>query len=160
MSATTVTAPRWLDAEEMAAWLPLVRLIHELPQTLDRRLREEAGLTHTYYAMLASLSAQDDRSLPMGELAALTSTSPSRLTHAIGVLEERGWVLRRRCPSDGRSQFAVLTDDGQALLERIAGNHVAHVRELVFDRLSPEQVRQLAQIATALVGAPDTLGAG
>lgn len=151
---------RWLDDEEMAAWLPLVRLVHELPQALDRRLREEAGITHTYYAMLANLAAAPDRSLTMGELARLTATSPSRLTHAVAVLEQRGWVTRTDCPRDRRSQFAVLTDEGQALLERIAPGHVAQVRALVFDRLTREQVRVLAEVAGALVGPAEGLGEG
>ncbi|MBM0126622.1 MarR family winged helix-turn-helix transcriptional regulator [Pimelobacter simplex] len=150
--------PRWLDEEEMAAWLPLIRFVQELPQAIDRRLREEAGLTHTYYAMLANLAAAPDRMLTMGELARLTATSPSRLTHAIAVLEQRGWVTKAHCPNDRRSQFAVLTDEGQALLERIAPGHVAQVRDLVFDRLTPEQVRSLADIAAALVAPGSPLG--
>ncbi|MBM7517830.1 MarR family winged helix-turn-helix transcriptional regulator [Nocardioides nitrophenolicus] len=149
---------RWLDPAEMAAWLPLVRLVQELPQAIDRRLREEVGITHTYYAMLATLSAAPDRMVTMGELARLTATSPSRLTHAVAVLEERGWVTKAHCPSDRRSQFAVLTDEGQALLDRIAPGHLAQVRELVFDRLTPEQVRSLAEIATALVDPVEAFG--
>ena len=153
-----MSEPRWLDEEEMAAWLPLVRLVQELPQAIDRRLREEAGITHTYYAMLANLSTAPDRMLTMGELARLTATSPSRLTHAIAVLEQRGWVTKAHCPSDRRSQFAVLTDEGQALLDRIAPGHLAQVRELVFDRLTPEQVRSLAEVATALVEPAEVFG--
>lgn len=150
--------PRWLDEEEMAAWLPLIRVVQELPQAIDRRLREEAGITHTYYAMLANLAAAPDRMLTMGELARLTTTSPSRLTHAVAVLEERGWVTKRNCPSDRRSQYAVLTDEGRSLLERIAPGHVTQVRELVFDRLTREQVRVLADVAAVLVGPADALG--
>lgn len=155
-----MSEPRWLDEDELAAWLPLVRLVQALPQALDRRLREEAGITHTYYAMLANLSSQPDRTLTMGELARLTATSPSRLTHAISVLEGRGWVTRRQCPDDRRSQFAVLTDEGFAVLQQIAPGHLAQVRELVFDRLTPEQVRSLGEIAGALVGGIDELGEG
>lgn len=153
-----MSEPRWLDEQEMAAWLPLVRLVQELPQAIDRRLREEAGITHTYYAMLANLSAAPDRMLTMGELARLTATSPSRLTHAIAVLEQRGWVTKTHCPNDRRSQFAVLTDEGLALLEKIAPGHVAQVRELVFDRLTPAQVRDLAEIATALAQPAEVFG--
>ena len=156
----TTDAPRWLDDDEMAAWLPLVRILVALPQAIDKRLREEVGITHTYYAMLATLSAQPDRSLTMGELARLTGTSPSRLTHAVAVLEQRGWVVKAPCATDRRSQFATLTDEGYALLERIAPGHLAQVRELVFDRLTPEQIRNLADIANALVGGIDELGEG
>ncbi|WP_364511693.1 MarR family winged helix-turn-helix transcriptional regulator [Nocardioides sp. LML1-1-1.1] len=147
----------WLDEDEMAAWLPLIRIVQALPQALDRRLREEAGIPHNYYGMLATLSARADRTLTMGELARLTASSPSRLSHAVTGLEQRGWVVRKQCPEDKRRQFVTLTDAGQELLDRVAPSHVEHVRDLVFSRLSPEQVRQLAQIAATIVG-NDELG--
>lgn len=147
----------WLDEDEMAAWLPLIRIVQALPQALDRRLREEAGIPHNYYGMLATLSAKADRTLTMGELARLTASSPSRLSHAVTGLEQRGWVVRKQCPEDKRRQFVTLTDAGQELLDRVAPSHVAHVRDLVFSRLSPDQVRQLAEIAATIVG-NDELG--
>lgn len=151
-------ADRWLDEEEMAAWLPLLRLVNLLPQALDRQLRAEAGISHSYYGVLAVLSAAPDRTLTMGELARLTLTNPSRLTHAVGVMEQKGWIERRQCTSDRRQQFAALTDAGQALLDRIAPGHVAEVRRTVFDRLSREQVQQLREIAGALVEGLDDAG--
>lgn len=148
---------QWLDEDEMAAWLPLIRIVHALPQALDRRLREEAGIPHNYYGMLATLSAKADRTLTMGELARLTASSPSRLSHAVAGLEQRGWVVRRPCGEDKRRQYVTLTDAGQELLDRVAPSHVEHVRDLVFSRLSREQVRQLGEIAATIVG-NDELG--
>jgi DNA-binding MarR family transcriptional regulator len=147
----TTVEPRWLDDEEMAAWLPLVQLVYRLPQALDRQLRDEMGISHSWYSMLAALSAAPDRTLAMGELARLSMASPSRLTHAISTMEARGWVVRRPCPTDKRSQYAVLTDEGFAALEAMAPSHVAEVRRIVFDRLGPEQVDQLRRIALTLL---------
>ena len=89
--------PRWLDEAEMAAWLPLVRLVTLLPQRLDGQLREDAGIGHVYYQILAMLSQARDQHLRMSELAGLTAISPSRLSHAVAALEDRGWVTR--CPA-------------------------------------------------------------
>ncbi len=152
MSRTdTAVEPRWLDDHEMATWLPLIRLLYLLPQGLDRQLREEMGISHTWYSMLAVLSAAPDRTLSMGELARVSMASPSRLTHAIDTMAKRGWVVRRPCPTDKRSQFAILTDEGFAALEAIAPSHVAEVRRLVFDRLDREQVEQLRRIGLTLL---------
>jgi DNA-binding MarR family transcriptional regulator len=143
--------PLWLDDQEMATWLPLIRLLYLLPQALDRQLREEVGISHTWYSMLAVLSAAPDRTLSMGELSRLSMASPSRLTHAIDTMAKRGWVTRRPCPTDKRSQFAILTDEGFAVLEAIAPSHVAEVRRLVFDRLDRTQVEQLRRIGQTLL---------
>jgi DNA-binding MarR family transcriptional regulator len=148
--------PRWLAEEEMAAWLALVRVVTLLPQALDRQLREDAGISHVYYQILAMLSAAPEGQLRMSELARTTATSPSRLSHAVRSLEARGWVDRATCAEDGRGQLARLTGEGRAVLERIAPGHVAEVRRLVFDRLGPEQVDQLRSVATAVAEAlPD-----
>lgn len=156
MSRTeTAVEPRWLDDDEMAAWLPFVQLVYLLPQALDRQLRDEMGISHTWYSMLAALSAAPDRTLSMGELARLSMASPSRLTHAIGTMEKRGWVVRRPCPTDKRSLYAVLTDEGFAALEAMAPSHVAEVRRRVFDRLTPTQVDQLRRIALSLLDGLD-----
>jgi len=145
--------PRWLSEAEMAAWLPLVRLVTLLPQWLDRQLRDDAGISHVYYQILAMLSQAPDHRLRMSELAALAGTSPSRLSHAVATLEDRGWVTRCAAETDGRGQLTRLTAAGLAAVEQIAPGHVGEVRRLVFDRLTADDVDQLARIAGKLVTA-------
>jgi DNA-binding MarR family transcriptional regulator len=98
------------------------------------------------------LSEAPERSLRMTELASLTNSSQSRLSHAVARLEETGWVRRTRCATDKRGQTATLTDAGYEVVVAAAPGHVAAVRETLFDRLTPEQVRQLADICTAVLG--------
>jgi DNA-binding MarR family transcriptional regulator len=71
-------------------------------------------------------------------------------------MEERGWVSRRPCPTDRRIQYACLTEDGVALLERIAPGHVAEVRRLVVDRLDgADDVVRLRALMQRLVDGLD-----
>ena len=151
----TGAEPRWLDDDEMAAWLELVRVVTLLPQALDRQLREDAGIGHVYYQLLAMLSAAPEGTLRMSELARLTGISASRLSHAVTSLESRGWVGRAACADDGRGQLAQLAGEGRRMLERTAPGHVAEVRRLVFDRLVPAQVEQLRLLATTVADALD-----
>lgn len=151
--------PRWLDDAEMEAWLGLVQVVYRLPQALDRQLRQEVGISHSYYSMLATLSTSPNRTLSMGELARFTDTSPSRLSHAVSTLESRGWVTRRPSAASKRVLEATLTDEGFEVLRRVAPSHVAEVRRRVFDRLTPAQVEQLrdltATLAEGLDGGPE-----
>lgn len=143
--------PRWLDEAEMQAWLRLLRVVMLLPGALDRQLRSDAGLTHASYMVLACLSDAPDRSMRMSELARLTATSQSRLSHSVAALEQRGWVQRRPCPQDRRGQLATLTDAGVQVLVDTAPGHVEKVRSLVFDPLSAAEVEHLSAVAARLV---------
>lgn len=142
----------WLDDHEARAWRAFLLGTQLLMDRLDRELLQEAGIPHAYYAIMAVLSEQPHRALRMTEIADRLRFSKSRLTHAIGRLEERGWVERVACPTDRRGQFAVLTDAGQEALRAAAPTHVAGVRDHLFDRLTREQVEQLRVIGEAIAG--------
>ena len=141
---------RWLDDEEQRAWRAYLEATRLLLDALDRQLQREADMPHAYYEILVRLSEAQDRTLRMSDLAHGTRSSRSRLSHAVARLEERGWVERADCPTDRRGQLARLTDQGFAVLREAAPGHVAAVREVLIDRLTPEQVRQLGEIADAV----------
>ncbi|MFI1993127.1 MarR family winged helix-turn-helix transcriptional regulator [Actinoplanes sp. NPDC020271] len=148
-----VTETRWLSRPEMATWLNLTQLLMLLPSALDRQLRDDAGIPHAYYQILAMLSNEPGRSMRMTDLARLVGTTTSRLSHAVASLEQRGWVRRQACAFDRRGQIAGLTDEGMAVLEASAPGHVAEVRRLIFDRLTPDEVDQLREITAKILPA-------
>ncbi|HTJ77146.1 MAG TPA: MarR family transcriptional regulator [Acidimicrobiales bacterium] len=143
-------APRWLDDEEQRTWRAFLGAIRRLTTELDRELQRDADMPHAYYEILVTLSETPDRTMRMNELAERCQSSRSRLSHAVARLEEAGWVERRACPTDKRGALAVLTDKGFAALEAAAPGHVEAVRQNLFDLLTPEQVRQLGEISTAV----------
>ncbi len=147
--------PRWLDETEMHTWLPLLRVVQLLPQSLDRQLREQAGINHVYYMLLSILSAQPGRRLPLTELAVSAAMSQSRASHAVTSLEKRGWVERHPDPADRRVQLITVNDEGLQVLAVTAPGHVAEVRRLVFDQLDLDDVAHLRRIALKLVAVLD-----
>ncbi|MGW7432054.1 MarR family winged helix-turn-helix transcriptional regulator [Streptomyces sp. NPDC054861] len=144
------TGPRWLSDEEQRVWRAYLHATTLLEDHLDRQLQRDAGMPHIYYGLLVQLSQAPRRRLRMTQLAKDAKITRSRLSHAVARLEKNGWVLREDCPSDKRGQFAYLTDEGFAVLERSAPGHVAAVRQAIFDRLSPEQVEQLGAIMSVM----------
>lgn len=142
--------PRWLDPAEQTTWLELVQMLMLLPAALDRQLREETGIPHAYYQILAMLSDRPGRAMRMTDLARHTGTTSSRLSHAVAALEQKGWVCRQACPTDRRGQIATLTDLGLSTLEAAAPGHVAEVRRRVFDALTPDDVERLGTIASKI----------
>ncbi|MEZ0493038.1 MarR family winged helix-turn-helix transcriptional regulator [Kineococcus sp. TBRC 1896] len=142
---------RWLDDDEQVTWRTFLSATQLLLDRFDRQLQRDSGILLTYYEMLVRLSEAPGRSLRMSELAESSSSSRSRVSHAVARMEERGWIRREACPTDGRGFLAVLTDEGSAALASAAPGHVDTVRGTLFDQLSAEQLRQLREISTVLL---------
>jgi DNA-binding MarR family transcriptional regulator len=117
-----------------------------LPAALDSQLQREAGMTHFEFEVMVALSRQPDRSLQLKDLAVIANGSLSRLSHVISRLEGRGWV-RRRSGTRGRATHAELTDVGYKKLMATGPIHLREVRRLVFDVLTPDEVKALKQVA-------------
>ncbi len=142
---------RWLSEEEQCTWRALLAAIQLLTDELDRELQHDANMPHTYYEILVALSEAPCRTLRMSQLADMSMSSRSRLSHAVSRLEERGWIRRQVCEEDGRGQLAVLTDEGFAALEAAAPVHVEGVRTHLFDQLTPEQVENMRDLGETLL---------
>jgi DNA-binding MarR family transcriptional regulator len=145
---------RWLTDEQQQMWRRFVEVLIRVPAALETQLQRDAGLTHMGYVVLFTLSEQPDRRMPMSLLARNVTSSLSRLSHVVARLEGMGWVQRERNLQDGRVQIAVLTDEGYVKVVETAPGHVDAVQQLIFDRLTPAQVRQLAKASEAILDGP------
>jgi DNA-binding MarR family transcriptional regulator len=150
-AATNERSGPWLTPGELAAWLSLARLFTRLPWAIDSQLQRDAELSMVEYMTLAMLSESPGHTLRMSDLAERTSSSLSRLSHLVKRLESRGYVRREPDPVDGRFTNAILLPPGLAELEAAAPAHVAQVRRLVVDNLSPEHLRRLGQDAERIL---------
>jgi DNA-binding MarR family transcriptional regulator len=138
--------PRWLDDDEQRAWRAYLFATQRVDAALDRQLQRDAGMPHAYYGILTVLVEAGVDGLRMSDLARALRYSPSRLAHAVSALERSGWVERHACPTDRRGQIATVTPAGAAAQRAAAPGHVALVRELFFDHLDAEQLRQLSEL--------------
>lgn len=142
---------RWLTEDEQRAWRAYLESAKVLFDALDRQLQRQADMPHAYFEILVRLSEAEGRAMRMSELADITLSSRSRLSHAAARLEERGWVERENCATDRRGQIARLTDAGFAVLAAAAPGHVDSVRDYVIDTLTPEQLQHLAVIGETII---------
>ena len=149
---------KWLTAAELDSWLSVVRLITWVPWSIDQQLQRDSNLGMVEYQVLAMLSESPQRTMRMSSLAEVTNASLSRLSHLVKRLEQRSLVRREPDPTDGRFTNAILTDKGYQTLVEAAPGHVAHVRSLIIDVLSPEQLRRLGRDAGRILSRIDTSG--
>ena len=151
-------ATRWLDPEELDAWIPFSGMLLTLLSSLDAQLQRDSKVSLFGYLVLAGLSEAPDRTLPMSELAVLANGSLSRLSHAVSALERRGWVRRSPSSHNGRITNAVLTDEGYAHVLATAPGHVETVRRQVLDLLDRAELVTLGELSrrilTEMTGGP------
>jgi DNA-binding MarR family transcriptional regulator len=155
-----VDGVRWLDEDEQRTWRAFLWTSRLLNEALDRQLQQDSGMPHAYYVILVVLSEAPGRTLTMSELARMACSSPSRLSHAVKRLEERGWVRRVRHPDDRRTTLAELTDEGFTVLAAAAPGHVEAVRRHLFDPLTRDQEQQLRDLLFTLLAGLDPEGQG
>jgi DNA-binding MarR family transcriptional regulator len=141
---------RWLDEAEAEAWVPLISTVMWLPSALDIQLVRDSSISHYEYGVLSALSMSEDRTMRLSELARFANSTLSRLSKVVNRLSDQGWIERRPDPADGRTTLATLTEAGWEKVVATAPGHVERVRELIFDRLTRAEVKQLGVIASKL----------
>jgi DNA-binding MarR family transcriptional regulator len=143
--------PRWLSTDEQRAWRAYLRMVLLADAEIARDLSRDSGLSMPDYQVLTALSESADHQQRLSELATAMQWSPSRLSHHVSRMEQRGLVGRMGCDEDARGAFVVLTELGLRAIEAAAPNHVASVRAHLIDVLTPAQVAALADIGETVI---------
>ena len=89
------------------------------------------------------------------ELGGVLGWEKSRLSHHVGRMADRGLVTKEKCDSDRRGAYVVVTRRGRKEIEAAAPGHVAAVRRLFIDRLTPSQLDAIAVAAESVLAAFD-----
>ena len=153
-TSTTTDAPRWLDHQEMAAWLSYIETQGDLMAALEADLAP-TGLSLGDYQVFVYLSGAEHHSMRMCDLAGMLQLSPSGVTRRLDGLVRAGWVDRQNSPIDRRAMLAVLTDAGREQLERAAPAHVESVRRRIIDLLDESELDAMTRIFGKLRAALD-----
>jgi DNA-binding MarR family transcriptional regulator len=156
---STSTDVRWLTTEEQRLWRGWLKLNAQLTATLAREMQEEAGLSSPDFEVLVNLTDSPEGRVRVTDLATQMLWERSRVSHHVTRMERRGLVQRANCKEDGRGAWVEITATGRTAIEKAAPGHVETVRRLVFEALSPEEVRAFTRLvekiqASAADGAP------
>jgi DNA-binding MarR family transcriptional regulator len=146
---------QWLTPEEQGAWRGFVRLHERLAGRLGRLLQTESNLSAADFAVLVNLTDVPEGRQRYQDLSRTLEWEKSRMSHHIARMAGRGLVVREECPEDGRGAFVVITPAGRAAIEAAAPLHVAAVRSLFLDHVTPAELRTLAQISERVVAQLD-----
>lgn len=132
--------PQWLTPDDEQLWRRWLRVNALLPAVLHRELQADADLSLPDFDVLVQLTDNPEGRVRVSDLARALNWERSRVSHHIARMERRGLVRREECTDDGRGAWVVLTADGRNAIERAAPGHVATVRRVLFDALTPDEV--------------------
>ncbi len=134
------------------AFLGLVRAGSQLSRELDARLHRGHDLSlHAFEVLLHLAVFSPDGSLRLGQLVQQAPLSQSRVSRLSAELETRGLVRRTGAADDGRGVVISITDEGVARFKAAQDTHLRDLNELLFARLTWDEVTQLATITSKLL---------
>lgn len=141
----------WLEPDELRVFRAFSRAWQSVSARLDADMERDADLPRTYFDILWRLRRAPGRALRMSQLAEVTHSKFSRVTHAVGRLEAAGLVRREVPEGDRRGWLAVLTDEGLERVEQAAPVYARSVRKHVLGPLDGPAQGQLTSIGETLL---------
>jgi DNA-binding MarR family transcriptional regulator len=107
------------------------------------RQLDQHRLSAVEFEVLMRLGRSPGNRLRMTDLAGQTSLSTSGVTRVVDRMERESLVRREACPSDRRSSYAVITDDGLGRLDAVLPEHLELIQQWFISRLTPAQLEDL-----------------
>lgn len=120
---------------------------------ISQSYRKRFGLKVPEWRLIAILAEHEEMTpQDIGKAGELDKIMVSR---AAAALIDRGLIIQRRNPQDGRSHFLRLTDEGRSLYEDVVPAALKLERELLAD-FSPEDRDLLDQLLRRIEGAANS----
>ncbi|MFD9500213.1 MarR family winged helix-turn-helix transcriptional regulator [Streptomyces sp. NPDC060035] len=138
--------PRWLDEREQRAWRSLMKMQAGLSAYIERQLRTHSGLSAADYQVLAHLSEAPEGRLRSFALGDVLQWEKGRLSQHLTRMQNRDLIRRERCATDQRGAVVVITEQGRTLVEAAAPLHLADVRNVLIDHVTPAQMDLLIEL--------------
>ena len=132
--------------DALALLVVLSRAFTSVTRQVDASI-ERHGLTIQEFAILEALYHKGP--LLLGEIQRKILVSSGGITYLVDRLEAKGLVERQECEEDRRARYAVLTDEGEALVRRIFPAHARAIQRAL-GGLTPQQHRELRPLLRQL----------
>lgn len=115
-------------------------------QSVSRMYNEEAGkYGGTMSTGFALLSIDREKGTPSTALGPLMGMEATSLTRTLKSLEEKGLIIRKKNPQDGRGVLIHLTEEGRKKRE-LSKETVLKFNEAVKSKISTEQLNSFLKV--------------
>jgi DNA-binding MarR family transcriptional regulator len=136
-------APR-VPEPHLSAWRSVLNAHASLVARIEQALADGDLPPLAWYDVLWAVRRAPGRRVRMAELAESLTLSRGGLTKLADRLESAGLLRREHADDDRRGFYAVLTDEGDAMLRRMWPVYSRVLRESFVDAVTPAEAKAIA----------------
>lgn len=123
--------------------------LRETWQTVARMYNEEAGKYEATMALGFALLSIDKEGTPSTALAPKMGMEPTSLTRTLKSMEEKGLIIRKKNPKDGRGVIIHLTKLGQEKRE-LSKQTVLRFDEVIKQNISEDKLNIFKEVSETI----------
>ena len=130
--------------------LPIDYVLRSTWQAVSRMYNEEASKFGGSMAIgFALLSIDKDKGTPASSISFKMGMEATSLTRTLKTLEEKGLIIRKKNPEDGRGVLVYLTDLGKEKRE-LSKSVVLKFNETIKSHVSEEKINHFLEVASTI----------
>lgn len=144
-----------LDPARNSLWRLFLTTHTRLVERVERDLKEAGLPPFEWYDVLVALKQAPEQRLRLNELAEAVLLSRTNLTRLVDRLEKADLLRREACKDDRRGAFAVLTEAGLAMQQKMWTVYAQSIAQHFGRHLSDTYVKVLTQALSAMLAVVD-----
>lgn len=117
----------------------------------DKRLREKGyDVTPVQCHTLTYLFCRSDQAVNQRDLERELHLKPSTVNGIVSRLEEKGYILRRSSPADGRCRLVCLTEEGRTMVDTFRAS-LEETEDQICASLTAEERTQMREMLCRVI---------
>lgn len=148
-----MTAKPTLDNLRNSVWRLFITANVKLLDRMGEKFSEAGLPSMDWYDVLLTLKEAPEYRLRLSELAEKVLLSRSNLTHLVDRLEKAGLLYRERCARDRRGTYAVLTEAGLAMQQKMWTVYAEGIAEYFGSHLDDEELQVMQRVLERMLKA-------
>jgi DNA-binding MarR family transcriptional regulator len=141
-----MTSQPKLDDRRNSVWRLFVTANVKLLDRIGEKFAQAGLPSMDWYDVLLMLKEAPEHHLRLSELAEKALLSRSNLTHLIDRMEKAELLYRKRCPKDRRGTYAVLTEAGLKMQQKMWAVYSEAIAEYFGCHLDDEELQVMQRV--------------
>ncbi|MGL5835125.1 MAG: MarR family winged helix-turn-helix transcriptional regulator [Waterburya sp.] len=134
------------DDSRNYVWRLFITVNVKLLDRIGEKLAQAGLPSLDWYDVLLTLKEAPENRLRLSELAQKVLLSRSNLTHLVDRLEKAELLYRKRCPQDRRGTYAVLTEAGLEMQQKMWSIYADGIAEYFGCHLDDQETEVMQRV--------------